>query len=67
LKVRRDNVGGLVGLAFGNITNCFALANVKAAFDVGGLVGVTRGTCTVSYSYAASRVINTTDDNGQEG
>ncbi|MFM7401566.1 MAG: GLUG motif-containing protein, partial [Bacteroidota bacterium] len=57
----QDNVGGLVGLANGNVTNCFALANVKAAFDVGGLVGVTRGTCIVSFSYAASRVVNTTD------
>ncbi|MFM8488953.1 MAG: GLUG motif-containing protein, partial [Bacteroidota bacterium] len=59
----QDNVGGLVGLANGHVTNCFALANVKAAFDVGGLVGVTRGTCIVSFSYAASRVINTTDNN----
>ncbi|MFM7155672.1 MAG: beta strand repeat-containing protein, partial [Bacteroidota bacterium] len=59
----QDNVGGLVGQANGNVTNCFAVANVKAAYDVGGLVGVTRGTCIVSFSYAASRVVNTTDNN----
>ncbi len=56
-----DNVGGLVGIAYGNITNCFAMATV-AGSDVGGLVGVTRGTCVVSYCYAASKVINTTND-----
>jgi hypothetical protein len=46
-----DTVGALVGKNYGNITSCFANANISSSgLNTGGLVGYNSGTISVSYS-----------------
>ncbi len=56
-----DNAGVLAGTSNGNVTNCFTIGSARGTSDVGGLLGVSASTCTVSYCYAASKVLNSTD------
>ncbi|MDP5047310.1 MAG: hypothetical protein NWQ39_02810, partial [Saprospiraceae bacterium] len=61
-QVRGDNdVGGLIGESIAAISNCFALGSVNGNDDTGGLIGYQNTGGTVTLSYAAVRVINTSD------
>ena len=61
-EVRGDNdVGGLIGESIAAISNCFALGSVTGNDDTGGLIGYQNTGGTVTLSYAAVRVINTSD------
>lgn len=50
-------IGGLAGLNFGTIANCYSNGNVSGFYHVGGLVGYNVGTINNSYSTASVRGI----------
>jgi hypothetical protein len=52
----RENSGGLVGVNYGSISNCYATGRVNSGtyYDVGGFVGENRG--TVSNCYATGYI-----------
>lgn len=56
-----SNVGGIVGVNLGTVTNCFFYGTVKGINNVGGLVGINGAdggaTGTVSFSYGNGTII----------
>jgi K319L-like, PKD domain/The GLUG motif len=62
-------VGGLIGLAHGPVTNCHTsddgLTTVYGNTNAGGLIG--RSSDAVSFSYSTARVGNPTDEDRQPG
>lgn len=53
-------VGGLLGIANGNVDSSYSTANVKGDDNVGGLIGSSYG--NISYSYATGDVIGDVDN-----
>jgi hypothetical protein len=49
-------VGGLVGLNWGTITNCYSTGSVSGTISVGGLVGETNFESMITNSYSAGSV-----------
>ena len=45
-----DYVGGLVGINYGDVNNCFSTSTIDGNAGVGGLVGANNGTVTNCYS-----------------
>jgi len=60
-------VGGLAGLATGNVTNCYATGNVTGGEYVGGLLGGCGTGFTVSNSYATGNVAGVSNAGGLIG
>lgn len=59
------NVGGLIGLSVGAISQCYATASASGYIDVGGLVGNNQG--PITNSYATGSVTGSTELGGLTG
>ena len=59
---RSYNIGGLAGVALGNVNNSYATGDVNGCGSVGGLVGNSQG--NINNSYTTGNVIGTGDYTG---
>jgi filamentous hemagglutinin family protein len=64
-SVTAINVGALIGLSYGSITNSYASANVSGSGKTGGLVGASAG--QIANSYATGNVTGGTYTGGLVG
>lgn len=58
----RNDIGGLIGINDGNVSNVFTTGRVSGDKGIGGLVGKNRG--SVQYSYSRSLVVGDADNVG---
>ena len=70
-EANSSNVGGIIGLNTGTISNCYNTGTIKSAFNnVGGLVGLNRGKLKNSYNIgsvdSSSNVIGAIVGNNNE-
>ena len=64
VTARNEDAGGLIGINYTKVTNCYSSSTVSASSRAGGLVGKNKSTAAISGSYATGAV---TGDIGSGG